>query len=260
MKKRIEDFSVRDIQLLNKNFFVLTLQAKSDLPEILPGQFAQIKVEKSPNTFLRRPFSIYDVDYNTKSIYFLIKIVGEGTLQLSQLEKGSKINIIYPLGNSFSLPYAQNVLLIGGGTGVAPMLILARYICEKTSITPEFILGYRSSDQVVEIDRFKALGKVNITTEDGSEGIKGIVTDHPVLDQKNSKISMIYTCGPELMMKAVASHALKNDIPCEVSLENMMGCGIGACLCCVVDTIDRGNLNTCTEGPVFNTQKLKWLI
>ena len=97
-----------------------------------------------------------------------------------------------------------------------------------------------------------------LTTEDGSAGEKGLVTQHSLLKASDSPFDMIYTCGPEVMMKAVARIALNHKISCEVSLENLMGCGIGACLCCVVDTVDKGNVNTCTEGPVFNIRRLKW--
>ena len=104
------------------------------------------------------------------------------------------------------------------------------------------------------------MGKVYITTEDGSSGYKGFVINHPILHKEYKDIDMIYTCGPEVMMREVAKYAAKKNISCEVSLENLMGCGIGACLCCVVDTLDKGYVNTCTEGPVFNSDKLKWLI
>lgn len=254
MKKRIEDLTVIENNSLNSEFFVLKLQADSTLPKILPGQFAEVRVDGSPSTFLRRPLSIYDVDYSNNLLYLLIKIAGNGTKQLSFLEKGNKLNLIYPLGNYFSLPSGNRVLLIGGGTGVAPMLILGKHLMQQ-GIEPQFLLGYRSTELIIENEKFEALGKVYLTTEDGTSGHKGFVIDHPVIDQE---YDMIYTCGPEIMMKAVANIAEEHNILCEVSLENLMGCGIGACLCCVVDTKDQGNINTCTEGPVFNSKRLKW--
>jgi dihydroorotate dehydrogenase electron transfer subunit len=258
MKKRIENFCVIENKRLNDDFFVLQLQSANSLPEILPGQFAQVRIDGSPSTFLRRPISIYNVDYSNHSIYLLIKIAGEGTRQLSKLNKKEYLNLIYPLGNYFSKPNGQSVMLIGGGTGVAPLLLLGGYLRQQYNIIPEFILGYRTADLVIEIEKFEALGKVHITTEDGSSGYKGYVIHHPILDQKFKDIDMIYTCGPEIMMQEVAKFAGKRNISCEVSLENLMGCGIGTCLCCVIDTVDNGNVNTCTEGPVFNSKKLKW--
>lgn len=260
MKKRIEDLKILENKRLNKEFFVLKLKSEIPFDPILPGQFAEVRVDDSPSTFLRRPISIYDVDYQENIIYLLIKIAGKGTSKLSELKSGENLNLVYPLGNSFSKPSSERVLLVGGGTGVAPMLVLGRYLKNKYGITPEFLLGYRSQQLILEKEKFEALGQVHITTEDGTEGHKGFVIDHPILKENSENISQIYCCGPEPMMKAVSAIAIKQDIPCEVSLENLMGCGIGACLCCVVDTHDKGNVVTCTQGPVFNSKKLKWQI
>ncbi len=260
MKKRIEDLTVIENKRLNDEFFVLRLHSNDTFSEILPGQFAEVRVDGNPSTFLRRPISIYDIDYRTNEIFLLIKIAGDGTRQLSQLNSGDKLNLVYPLGNSFSKPAGKRVLLIGGGTGVAPMLILGKYLKEKHNIEPHFLLGYRSDKLIIEQEKFEAVGKVHLTTENGSAGHKGFVIDHSILDQEYPGFDMIYTCGPEIMMKAVAKKAKEMKIPCEVSLENLMGCGIGACLCCIVDTVDKGNVNTCTEGPIFNASRLKWQI
>lgn len=257
MKKRIENLTVIENKLLNSEFFVLKLKSNSLLPTILPGQFVEVRVDGSPSTFLRRPLSVYDVDYKNNSLHLLIKIVGEGSKHLSYLKINDKLNIVYPLGNSFSKPSGNRVLLVGGGTGVAPMLLLGKYLQENTDIKPRFLLGYRSARLIIENEKFEAVGKVYITTEDGTSGHKGFVIDHHVIQEQ---YDIIYACGPEIMMKAVAKIARTNNIPCEVSLENMMGCGIGACLCCVIDTVDQGNINTCTQGPVFNTKRLKWQI
>jgi dihydroorotate dehydrogenase electron transfer subunit len=226
----------------------------------LPGQFAQVKVEGSSTTFLRRPISVYDVDKDSQLIYLLIKIAGDGTLQLSKLIDGEEVNLIYPLGNSFSKPASDKVLLIGGGTGVAPMLFLGKYLKINFKINPEFLLGYRSKDLIIEPEKFEAIGKTYYTTEDGSYGHKGFVIHHPILHEDYKGIDSIYTCGPDIMMKAVAKYAHSKSINCEVSLENLMGCGIGACLCCVTEIVGHGNVNTCTEGPIFNTKQLTWQI
>ncbi|MBN2486869.1 MAG: dihydroorotate dehydrogenase electron transfer subunit [Bacteroidales bacterium] len=258
MKKLVENFKVNTVKQLNKEFFVLGLQSEKQLPEILPGQFVQVKIEGSAKTFLRRPISVYDVDFMNRTLWLLVKIAGEGTKQLSRLHPGEHLNIIYPLGNSFSLNVKGKVLLIGGGTGVAPLLFLGKYLKSTHNITPDFLLGYRSKELVIEPEKFETTGNVFITTEDGSLGHKGFVTQHPLLYDDTKKYDAIFTCGPEVMMKAIANYAKAKNIVCEVSLENLMGCGIGACLCCVVDTVDEGNVNTCTEGPVFNIQRLKW--
>lgn len=255
MTKRIEDFTVRGIRFLNKDIFILDLTSNNYLPDLKPGQFVQAKVEGCSETFLRRPLSIHDVDYEKNSIKLLIQIAGKGTETLSKFQPGASLNLIYPLGNSFTLPVEkERILLVGGGCGVAPLLFLGKYLKSK-DYSPEVLLGFRDNDRIIEYNEYLRIGPVYLTTENGSMGEKGFVTDHTVL--KNIHFDRIYCCGPQQMMKAVASYCLKNNILCEVSLENLMACGIGACLCCVVDTI-KGHLCTCIDGPVFNIKELKW--
>ncbi len=255
MKKRIDDLSIIENRRLNEQFFVLTAVSSTPLPEILPGQFVQALIKGSPGTFLRRPLSVHDVDYKSNTISILVQIVGRGTDCLSRLKPGEKLNLVYPLGNSFTLPGKdEKVLLTGGGCGMAPLLYLGRKISE-IGINPVFALGFRSRSRVLEHDEFEKLGEVHISTEDGSMGHHGFVTDIPVF--KNNKWDKVYSCGPEPMMRAVAEVCRQNDIFCEVSLENLMACGIGVCLCCVVQT-SSGNVCSCTDGPVFNIHELKW--
>lgn len=255
MAKKIESFKVIEIIHLNKENFVIELSGTEKIQEMKPGQFVQIKIEDSASTFLRRPFSVHDVNYGKNTFRILVKIAGKGTLKLSQSKSGDILNIIYPLGNSFTLPgNDQKILLAGGGCGIAPLLFLGKYL-KSNSIIPDILLGFRSSERILEYHEYADIGKVYIATEDGSGGTKGFITDHPVL--KTEKYDMVYSCGPLAMMKAVAGFCTENNINCEVSLENLMACGIGACLCCVADTV-KGNLCTCTEGPVFNINMLKW--
>jgi len=255
MTKRIEDLVVTENKCITSDYFVIELAGSSNLPELSPGQFVQVRIDGSSETFLRRPISIHDVDYGRKSIKLLIQVVGKGTDALSKLRQGDLVNLIYPLGNSFGLPGKEDkVLLIGGGCGIAPLLFLGKHLKSK-GYSPEILLGFRNRDRIIEIEEYQKIGKVHITTEDGSSGEKGFVTTHSVLT--DSKFDKIYCCGPEAMMKAVASYSIKNQIDCEVSLENLMACGIGACLCCIVDTV-KGNLCTCVDGPVFNIRELKW--
>jgi dihydroorotate dehydrogenase electron transfer subunit len=255
MKKFIHDFEVSSNHHLTDDYFVLELKCPVPLPEIYAGQFAEVLISNSTTTYLRRPFSIYDVNYQKNEISLLIKAIGDGTRALYKMKEGSSLNLIYPLGNSFSLPDGENALLIGGGVGIAPMLILARQLVEK-GYKPDILIGGRSSADILEVEKYHALGNVFITTDDGSLGEKGMVTQHSIFQGNVSKYSIIYACGPDPMMKAVARLAASNEIPCEISLENTMACGMGACLCCVVETVD-GNKTTCIEGPVFNTNKLK---
>ncbi|SFD94812.1 dihydroorotate dehydrogenase electron transfer subunit [Thermophagus xiamenensis] len=255
-KKFIEDFVILENKRQTSEFVILTLQHPTNLPKIYPGQFAEIKVEGSPNTFLRRPLSIHDVDYQNNTIKLLVQEVGEGTRRLAAMKPGESLNLIYPLGTYYSLPSSNKVLLVGGGCGVAPLLFLGRFLHEN-GIKPRFLIGAKSSAQLVELDEYRKLGEVFITTEDGSAGTKGFVIHHPIMKTYKPDFDWIYTCGPEAMMKVIAKYALKRNLNCEVSLENMMACGIGACLCCITPTIE-GNKCTCTDGPVFNSKYLKW--
>jgi len=255
MAKRVEYFTVRENLSLNNGLFILEISGNQKLPELKPGQFVQVKVEGSAETFLRRPISIHDVDYGSNSIKMLVQVAGNGTLSLSGLRKGENLNIVYPLGNSFTIPDKdKSILLAGGGCGVAPLLFLGKYM-KSLGLKPEILLGFRDSDRVIEYEEYESIGPVYLTTEDGSRGEKGYLTDHSIL--KQHRFDKMFCCGPEPMMKAVAGYCRQNDIDCEVSLEHLMACGFGVCLCCVVDTV-KGNLCTCTEGPVFNTKDLKW--
>ncbi len=252
--KKIIDFEVLENRKLNRDMFLLTVYSE-ELPEIKPGQFVNIKVEGSSSTFLRRPVSIYDADPQKGLLYLLIKIAGHGTARLSELQKNEKLNIILPLGNSFTLPESGRCLLIGGGVGIAPLLYLSKEL-NKRGIVPDLLIGVRSEKDIILKDVFGKFSHLHYTTEDGTYGEKGYPTGHSLLKEH---FDHIFCCGPDPMMKAIARYAYTNNIDCEVSLENMMACGIGACLCCVTDTTE-GHKCVCTEGPVFNINDLKWQI
>lgn len=258
MKKFILDLTVNSVEALSDKHVLIKLTDDKPLPEMHPGQFVEVRVDNSPSTFLRRPISINNVDYDRNELWLLVAAVGDGTRQLQKLQKGDRLNCMLPLGNSFTMPTdsAQKVLLVGGGVGVAPLLYFGKRI-KAMGGEPTFLLGARSAKDVLERELFEQVGRVLITTEDGSEGEKGFVTNHSVLAQEH--FDRISTCGPKPMMMAVARYAFKNDIECEVSLENKMACGVGACLCCVEKTVE-GNKCVCKEGPVMNIKKLTWQI
>jgi dihydroorotate dehydrogenase electron transfer subunit len=255
MTKRIDDFKIVENKRLTEDLFILELSGNEMLPDFKPGQFVQVRVDGSPGTFLRRPISFHDVDYKQNTFKLLIRVAGQGSYTLSQMVPGETLNLVYPLGNSFSDPLAgERVLLVGGGVGVAPLLFLGKHLI-SIGCKPDWLLGFRNKERTIDLDEYKKIGKVFLTTEDGSEGEKGYVTNHSVLSE--SSYDRIYCCGPDPMMKAVADYCRKNNITCEVSLENLMACGIGICLCCIVCTVN-GNICTCTDGPVFNITDLRW--
>ena len=255
VKKILHDLVVLENEHLNKRHFILELQAAEPLPLLLPGQFVQVLVKDSPSTFLRRPFSIHGFNSLRNSFRLLIQIKGEGTRHLSQLKKGDKLNVLYPLGNSFSLPEGKNVLLVGGGCGVAPLLFLGRWLKDQ-GINVTILTGWKRKEDIFEEAAYQDCGELLMTTEDGSEGEQGMVTSHPVF--KSGRVfDRIYCCGPDRMMKAIAHIATKRETSCEVSLENTMACGFGVCLCCITPTL-HGNQRVCMEGPVFNIKELGW--
>lgn len=256
IKKTVQDLTVISNVRLNKRHFLLDLIAPEPLPMMLPGQFVQVLVDSSPTTFLRRPFSIHQVDHSRNLIRLLIQVKGEGTRHLGTLREGEKVNVIYPLGNSFSLPATKEVLLVGGGCGVAPLLFLSQFL-NQNGIRPTILVGFRTKEEVSEIETYSKFGDVHITTDDGTEGEHGLVVEHSILQKERLPYKKIYCCGPDAMMKAVAKIASIHGIDCEVSLENTMACGFGVCLCCITPT-DKGNERVCVEGPVFNTKRLKW--
>ena len=256
MKKYILDLTVNSVEALSDKHVLIRLTDDKPLPEMLPGQFVEVRVDNSPSTFLRRPISINNVDYDHNELWLLVAAVGDGTRQLQKLQKGDRLNCVLPLGNSFTMPTdsTQKVLLVGGGVGVAPLLYFGKRI-KAMGGEPTFLLGARSAKDVLERELFEQVGRVLITTEDGSEGEKGFVTNHSVLAQEH--FDRISTCGPKPMMMAVARYAFKNDIECEVSLENKMACGVGACLGCVEKTLE-GNKCVSKEGPGRNIKTLPW--
>lgn len=258
--KKMLDLVVTQKDKLNQNYYLIKLTTTdgSLLPDMHPGQFVEVRVDGSSSTYLRRPISVNFVDKTTNELWLLIQVVGDGTRVMSEYKTGDIVNLLLPLGNTFSIPTentGQKLLLIGGGVGTAPMLYLGAKLKEK-GFKPTFLLGARSKGDLLQLNEFNQYGEVHCTTEDGSFGEKGYVIDHSIL--KTALFSTIYTCGPKPMMVAVAKYAHSNNITCEVSLENLMACGFGVCLCCIENTSE-GNVCVCTEGPVFNIEKLTWI-
>ncbi|MFT3738993.1 MAG: dihydroorotate dehydrogenase electron transfer subunit [Breznakibacter sp.] len=259
-KKYVDDFIVVSVERKTNDFVVLELKHPGRLPFMEPGQFVQARVDGTSTVYLRRPISIHDVAYETNTIKLLVQEVGDGTRWITSRSVGDVINLIYPLGNWFKLPLnkSDKVLLVGGGCGVAPLLFLGKKL-KQYGFEPQYLIGAKSEKNLVQLIEYEKLGTVHITTEDGSVGVKGFVIHHPVMKTFTPDFDLIYTCGPEPMMKVLAKYAANHQIGCQVSLENNMACGFGACLCCVTAT-HHGNKCTCIEGPVFDSKELIWQI
>jgi len=261
MRKSVQNLKVVSNTRLSSDHHLLRLKSDQKLGIINPGQFVNILVDHLQSVFLRRPYSVHAVDYEKNTFDILIKGLGEGSKYLLKREAGEDLNVIFPLGKGFTLPALnakkEKVLLVGGGCGVAPLFYLAQVL--KEIADQSILLGARSFSDLIELDKYSQFGDVYTTTENGSHGEKGYVTNHSVFSDKLGQFSRIYACGPEPMMKAVAAKAHAKGIFCEVSLENTMACGFGVCLCCVTDTVN-GHKCVCTDGPVFDIKDLKWQI
>lgn len=254
IKKELLQLVVAENSLVAKHTHLLKLRAfqSEEFPEMKPGQFVEVQAPGG-HVLLRRPISVCNVE--DSELWLLVARVGRGTIAIADAQVGSQLSVLLPLGNTFSIDGVQRPLLVGGGVGIAPMLYLAKKLSMQ-GIRPDILLGGRTADQLGLLDKFRCYGELYITTEDGSLGHKGRVTEHPLWT--NATYDRIYTCGPKPMMVALHHLTANYGIDCEVSLENTMACGIGACLCCVEDTQNGGNVCVCTEGPVFNSKQLKW--
>lgn len=212
------------------------------------GQFVHVYV---PSKTLRRPISICDVENGTLRLVYQVK--GEGTRIMSQMKKGEDVDILAPLGFGFKIKPDKRYCLIGGGIGVPPMLYTA-----KQTENPLVITGFRNKSLVILQDDFKKAGaELVLATDDGSAGVKGFVTD--ILREKTGEIDEVCACGPTPMLKAVAEVCKTYSKPCQVSLEERMACGIGACLGCAVKVKVNGMefmQHVCKNGPVFNAEEV----
>ena len=234
-------FEIKTNEQIAKN--VYRMQLCGDTTGILPGQFVNIRVE---GQFLRRPISVCNINNGVLTIIY--KVVGVGTEAMSHLPIGTQLDVLTVLGNGYDLSKAgDKPLLVGGGVGVPPMYMLARQLREAGKAV-RVILGFNTKDEVFYEEEFRALGcDVTVTTVDGSHGVKGFVTN--ALDGQQS---YYYTCGPLPMIKALLQAAGTNG---EVSMEERMGCGFGACMGCTIQTT-QGPKRVCKEGPVFPASEL----
>lgn len=241
----------------------LSCEAKA----IVPGQFVMLKIQDGFDPLLRRPFGIYNVikpkgswELKGSGIEVLYRVVGKGTRILSSLKTGEKLDILSPLGNGFPKPAdPQDVIMVAGGMGIAPLYLLAKSIRKGL-----FLFGARGSREAAFANDFKRLGcEVRLSTDDGSVGRKGFVTE--LLEEAVTPGSVIYACGPAAMIKRTAEIARKTGAKkCFVSLENSMACGIGVCLGCAVkakthaEAENRSYKMVCSEGPVFESSEIDW--
>ena len=248
MKYDAQSFTLVENKEIAKGIFDWKVKNENLAKISLPGQFAHVSVPGKP---LRRPISICDVQGDTLRLVFQVK--GEGTEIMSRQTPGVEVDILAPLGNGFKIEKGKRYCFIGGGIGVPPMLY-----CAKQTENPLVITGFRNKDLVILQEDFKNAGaELYMTTDDGSAGIHGFVTD--VLKEKINEADEICACGPLPMLRNVAKLAKNFNKPCYVSLEERMGCGVGACLVCACK-VKRNQteeyLHVCKDGPVFNSEEV----
>lgn len=244
---------------VGSNLYVMEVTAPQIAAGILPGQFVHMKLPGMEGHILRRPFSVYAVGGEGSTLEILYQTVGFGTDHLATLGEGAVVETIGPVGHGWNLPEGcKKALLVAGGVGAAPLFMLAQSICES-GIELDVVLGAQTEAALVCRERYEALGakSVSCSTDDGSFGRAGFCTSLVEEALESSSYDYVACCGPEPLMKIVAGMAGKTEAVCEVSLERRMACGVGACLSCVVDTVD-GKKRSCVDGPVFNREQVMW--
>ncbi len=238
----------------------LTLQADEIAAVAKPGQFVMISTAPGKDPYLRRPFSIHQVTSNGR-LQILFKVTGRGTQLLAHCKEGEIISVFGPLGHGYDLRLDKTACLIGGGMGIAPMLFLAKKICQlkKETQSDVIILGGKEKKEVEPLYQdFEQLSmKVIAATDDGSYGKKGFVTDVFNTLQLPADCT-VYACGPEAMMARLSDLCKAMNVECQVSVESVMACGMGACLGCNIPSKDGKYVHVCYEGPVFNAEELIW--
>ncbi len=251
------------------DIYLMKLRAPKIVQEALPGQFIQIKCGKNNYPLLRRPLSIHRIDKEKGEIYILFQVVGEGTKLLSQRAIGDDLDIMGPIGNGFNIyPESKKIMIVGGGIGVAPLMAL----CEESirqGKEVRALIGALKKELVLGEESFKILGaKVDVATDDGSYKHHGLVTDLLEKIIKEGWLAdQIFACGPKSMLGKITEIALQVNINCQVSLEERMACGIGACLGCVCkikinnrkeDKAKFEYKRICVDGPIFKGSEVIW--
>ena len=239
---------------LSENVYYMKFDAPDIARNRKAGQFLIVQVDQDLTE--RIPLTIADANADEGWVAIAFQPVGASTYKLSKLNAGDFLGgVLGPLGTPSNIrKYDAPVVCVGGGFGTAPLYPIVQALKEAGNKVI-LIEGARNKDLLIFVDEMKAVcDEVILMTDDGSAGEKGFVTNHSVLSEGH--FTQISTCGPKPMMVAVARYAEKADIPCEVSLENKMACGLGACLCCVEKTNDKGNICICTEGPVINAKRI----
>ncbi|WP_257001026.1 dihydroorotate dehydrogenase electron transfer subunit [Terribacillus saccharophilus] len=250
-----EHLEIISRETIAKDTVEMTFKGKMAQENILPGQFLHLLVGEGSNHMLRRPISIAGVDKQESTITIIFKLLGEGTNSLSKAEPGDQLDALGPCGQGYPVDELQmeHALLVGGGIGVPPLYYLAQRLYEK-GIQVTMVAGFQNKEQVFYEEAFRSLGDYYLATDDGSAGEKGFVTD--IINKEAFHFDQFFTCGPTGMLKAVSTQLANEEG--FISIEQRMGCGIGACFACVVPAPDSesGYKKICKDGPVFRSKEV----
>ena len=248
---------------LKPEIFKFSVQADEIVNTAKPGNFIEIRVNDDIEPFLRRPISIYNMDKERGILEFIFQVKGKGTTILSKKNEGELIDIVGPLGfGTFKYSSYENLAIIGGGIGVFPLYELAKN-AKNENKNVNIYLGFRNKDLVVLENEFRQVSsQLIITTDDGSYAQKGFAIDFLKKDIEAGKIDSIYACGPLPMLRAIRELAIEKNIPCQISLEERMACGLGVCLGCAVKTARSSKdepeyWHVCKGGPVFQAKDVE---
>lgn len=256
-EKAIKDAVITSIVKVTEGIYSMWIKEEEMTQFAKAGQFISLYCQDG-SRLLPRPISICEIDKNQGILRFLFRVVGKGTEEFSKLNSGDHIRVMGPLGNGFTLE-GEKAILIGGGIGIPPMLQLAKELKEK-GCQVQAVLGYRDKDMFLK-EEFQNYGDVYISTEDGSVGTKGNVIDAILANQLEADI--IFACGPTPMLKGVKGYGEERGIKTQISLEEKMACGIGACLACVCQSKEKdhhthvNNKRICKDGPVFYAEEIE---
>lgn len=250
---------IRKEKLLD-GLYKFSVEAKEIVNSAKPGNFIEIRINENLDPFLRRPISIYNLDKENGILEFIFQVKGKGTELLAKKEEGDLIDIIGPLGSgTFKFEGKKNIAVIGGGIGIFPLYELAKQ-GKNLGINIHTYLGFRNKDLVTLEKEFEAVSNnLTITTDDGTHGKKGFAINFLTEDFKKENFDCIYACGPLSMLRVVKKAAEEKGIPCQISLEERMGCGLGVCLGCAVKTAASSKdapdyVHVCKAGPVFDSK------
>jgi len=261
-KKTYTKARVTQTKKISDKIFSMTFTCPEIAKHAKMGQFINIYLDRA-EMILPRPISIQNVDKTAGTIEIMYLVVGKGTAYMAELPTGYELNIAGPLGKGVSYNGESKLALIGGGIGVPPLYYTARQVLEQNpGAEIRAYIGFRDKAAVVLVEELRALGvKVLVTTDDGSYGAKGNALE--VFKSDDFDADCIFTCGPHGMLRAIAQHAVDSNISCQVSMEERMGCGIGACVVCAIaiknpNDDDFTFKRVCEDGPVFNAKEVVW--